>query len=88
MAADLIETYAYSAKSCRQFSTPKPFESPCEVLPFLPLDKRISSFKANLYDVYLTGIVIVAIALFSCVYLAYFTFKRIFTIFSYKQKKD
>ncbi|KXN67514.1 glycosyltransferase family 1 protein [Conidiobolus coronatus NRRL 28638] len=57
-AADLIETYAYSAKTCRLNETPKSFEIPCEVKPFLSLDHQISPVKANLIDVYAAGIVI------------------------------
>ncbi|KXN67516.1 glycosyltransferase family 1 protein [Conidiobolus coronatus NRRL 28638] len=57
-AAELIETYAYSAKTCRLSETPKSFEIPCEVKLFLPLDHQISAFKANLIDVYAAGIVI------------------------------
>jgi UDP:flavonoid glycosyltransferase YjiC (YdhE family) len=60
-AANLIETYAYSAKTCRLTETPKSFEIPCEVKPFLPLDRQISAIKANLIDVYATGIVILLI---------------------------
>ncbi|KXN66847.1 glycosyltransferase family 1 protein [Conidiobolus coronatus NRRL 28638] len=88
MAANLIETYALSAKSCRQFSTPKPFKSPCEVLPFLPLDKRMSPFKANLYDVYLTGIVILGLALFAIGYFIYLLFKKASNAFYPKQKQE
>ncbi|KXN68641.1 glycosyltransferase family 1 protein [Conidiobolus coronatus NRRL 28638] len=49
-AADLIETYANSAKICRRSHTPKSFEIPCEVKPFLPLDQQMSGIKANLID--------------------------------------
>jgi UDP:flavonoid glycosyltransferase YjiC (YdhE family) len=55
-AADLIETYAYSAKTCRLTEKPKSFEIPCEIKPFLPLDQQISYFKSNLIDVYLVAI--------------------------------
>jgi UDP:flavonoid glycosyltransferase YjiC (YdhE family) len=57
-AADLIESYAYSAKTCRLHQTPKSFETPCEVKPFLPLDQQISFIKANLIDVYSVAILI------------------------------
>ncbi|KXN68642.1 glycosyltransferase family 1 protein [Conidiobolus coronatus NRRL 28638] len=56
-AADLIETYANSAKICRRSHTPKSYEIPCEVKPFLPLDQQISTIKANLIDVYLVAII-------------------------------
>jgi UDP:flavonoid glycosyltransferase YjiC (YdhE family) len=87
-AADLIETYAYSAKACRQFDTPKPFESPCEVLPFLPLDKRMSSIKANLVDVYITGFLIAGVIVFSIIYISYYSAKRLVKFFYYKQKQE
>ncbi|KXN68649.1 glycosyltransferase family 1 protein [Conidiobolus coronatus NRRL 28638] len=61
-AADLIETYAYSAKTCRAIESPKSFEIPCEVKPFLPLDEQISFIKANLIDVYFVSILLFFIA--------------------------
>ncbi|KXN67766.1 glycosyltransferase family 1 protein, partial [Conidiobolus coronatus NRRL 28638] len=88
MAADLIETYAYSAKVCRQFSNPKPFEPPCEVLPFLPLDQRISFIKANLIDVYITGLLIAFIIIFSTAYITYYSLRRLVTSFNSKQKQE
>jgi hypothetical protein len=57
-AADLIETYAYSAKTCRAIEIPRSFEIPCEVKAFLPLDEKISFIKANLIDVYLVAILL------------------------------
>ncbi|KXN66852.1 glycosyltransferase family 1 protein [Conidiobolus coronatus NRRL 28638] len=88
MAADLVETYAYSARSCRQFSTPKPFEAPCEVLPFLPLDKRISSIKANLIDVYIAGFLIFTAVLISIIYITYYSSKRLLKYFKHKPKQE
>ncbi|KXN65255.1 glycosyltransferase family 1 protein, partial [Conidiobolus coronatus NRRL 28638] len=88
MAADLIETYAYSAKACRQFSVPKPFEPPCEVLPFLPLDKIISSAKANLIDVYITGALILITVLFSVVYFTYYLLRVFVHLSRNKQKQQ
>jgi hypothetical protein len=88
MAADLIETYAYSARSCRKFSTPKPFEAPCEVLPFLPLDKRISSIKANLIDVYIAGFLIFATVLVSIIYITYCSTKILLKYFTNKPKHE
>ncbi|KXN67512.1 hypothetical protein CONCODRAFT_10399, partial [Conidiobolus coronatus NRRL 28638] len=41
--------------------TPKSFEIPCEVKPFLPLDHQISYVKANLIDVYAAGIVLLLV---------------------------
>ncbi|KXN66856.1 glycosyltransferase family 1 protein [Conidiobolus coronatus NRRL 28638] len=87
-AADLIETYAYSAKYCRQFDTPKPFEAPCEVLPFLPLDQRMSSTKANLIDVYITGLLTAIIIIFSITYFTYYSLIKIVTLFRLKQKLE
>jgi hypothetical protein len=58
-AADLIETYANSAKICRRSYSPKSFEIPCEVKPFLPLDQQMSSIRSNLIDVYLVAIAII-----------------------------
>ncbi|KXN68405.1 glycosyltransferase family 1 protein [Conidiobolus coronatus NRRL 28638] len=88
MAADLIETYAYSAKACRQFDTPNPFEAPCEVLPFLPLDKRISFIKSNLIDVYIASTLIIITVLFSLVYFIYHSLKFLINLTHTKQKQE
>ncbi|KXN69084.1 glycosyltransferase family 1 protein, partial [Conidiobolus coronatus NRRL 28638] len=88
MAAELIETYAYSAKACRQFNTPKPFEPPCEVLPFLPLDKKISSVKANLIDVYIIGALILITTIFSVIYFTYYLLRVLVHLSRNKQKQQ
>ncbi|KXN66854.1 glycosyltransferase family 1 protein [Conidiobolus coronatus NRRL 28638] len=88
MAADLIETYAYSAKACRQFDAPKPFEAPCEVLPFLPLDERISSIKANLTDVYIAGFLIAITTVFLISYFIYYSLRKIIALFRTKYKLE
>ncbi|KXN65313.1 glycosyltransferase family 1 protein [Conidiobolus coronatus NRRL 28638] len=86
-AADLIETYAYQAKTCRLTETPKMFEIPCEVKPFLSLDQQISTVKANLIDVYAVGIIIL---LSVVVLIAFATGKLIYKTYKIfrKEKKD
>jgi UDP:flavonoid glycosyltransferase YjiC (YdhE family) len=86
--ADLIETYAYSAKACRKLDTPKPFEAPCEVLPFLPLNQKTSSTKANLIDVYITGLLVTVIIILSMVYFAYYSLRKLVTLLKLKQKLE
>jgi UDP:flavonoid glycosyltransferase YjiC (YdhE family) len=86
-AADLIETYAYQAKTCRLTEPPKMFEIPCEVKPYLPLDQKISVIKANLIDVYAAAIVVL---LAVAVLMAFITGKLLSKAYKSfrKEKKD
>jgi hypothetical protein len=86
-AADLIETYANSARICRRLHTPKSFEVPCEVKPFLPLDQQMSTIKANLIDVYFVAI---AIILSTVGLIAFLTARSLYKLcnLNIKQKID
>jgi UDP:flavonoid glycosyltransferase YjiC (YdhE family) len=86
-AADLIETYAYSAITCRVHQIPKSFEIPCEIKPFLPLDYQISFIKANLIDVYLVSILIAIATLGLIFFTIYSVIRKYFKVY-YKQKKE
>jgi UDP:flavonoid glycosyltransferase YjiC (YdhE family) len=80
LAADLVETYAKSAQACRAYEKPQPFEIPCEMRPYLPLDNRINWFIANGFDVYLTalglGLGAIAFGMYLLTYLVFIMVKN------------
>ncbi|KXN68653.1 glycosyltransferase family 1 protein, partial [Conidiobolus coronatus NRRL 28638] len=86
-AVDLIEAYAYSAKTCRIHQISKSFEIPCEIKPFLPLDHQISFIKANLIDVYSVSILIFIATLGLILFTIYSLIRKYIKVY-YKQKKE
>jgi hypothetical protein len=86
MAADLVETYARSAQQCRLTSKPQPFETPCEVKLFLPLDETMSPFRAYLIDVYLFTGSLLIVALCLIFNFGYYIFKLF--VFKKREKLD
>ncbi|KXN67770.1 glycosyltransferase family 1 protein [Conidiobolus coronatus NRRL 28638] len=62
-----IEHYANSAKICRQYQTPKAFEIPCELEPYMQADTRMSYFAAYKIDILLAlasiGFIFIAVTL-------------------------
>jgi hypothetical protein len=86
-AADLVETYARSAQVCRVLNPPKAFEIPCEVKPYLPLDRIINPLKANLIDVYTFAMALLISVFVLASYLIYFVTKKALRVYK-KEKAD
>jgi UDP:flavonoid glycosyltransferase YjiC (YdhE family) len=84
--ANLIETYAKSAKSCRGGSPQKPFEVPCELKPYIPLDRKISPLKAHLVDVYLFALAAAMLSIGFMLMGVYKIFMRVSSM-SFEKKK-
>ncbi|KXN65074.1 glycosyltransferase family 1 protein [Conidiobolus coronatus NRRL 28638] len=84
--ANLIETYAKSAKSCRSENPQTAFDIPCELKPYIPLDRRTSFLKSHLVDVYLFALM-VAILSVGFILMGVYKLLMRFNSLSYEKKK-
>jgi UDP:flavonoid glycosyltransferase YjiC (YdhE family) len=73
--AKFIENYAISAKICRKSHPPKPFETPCELEPYMAADSRMSFISAYKIDIILTLFSIGLVISFAILYSIYFLIK-------------
>jgi UDP:flavonoid glycosyltransferase YjiC (YdhE family) len=87
--AMFIEQYAISAKICRKSNPPKPFETPCELEPYIQADSRMSFIAAYNIDIILTLFSIGLVAIFSSLYITYILIMLLFQIpKQFKQKVE
>ncbi|KXN65845.1 glycosyltransferase family 1 protein [Conidiobolus coronatus NRRL 28638] len=74
--AKFIEQYAISAKICRKSHSPKPFETPCELVPYMEADSRMSFIAAYKIDIILTLFSIGLVILLASLHTIYLLIKQ------------
>jgi UDP:flavonoid glycosyltransferase YjiC (YdhE family) len=86
--AKFIENYAISAKICRKSNQPKPFETPCELEPYMAADSRMSFIAAYKIDIILTLFSIGLAISFASLYAIYFLIKLLVQISNQSKQKE
>jgi hypothetical protein len=87
--AKFIENYAISAKICRKSHPTKPFETPCELKPYMEADSRMSFITAYKIDIILALFSIGLTVAFGSLYTIYLLIKLfIQTPTQLKQKEE